>query len=153
MGPVGLGSPPSPVLCDATTAILSLSGRFACRSLPDTWRASVVRGVPSGLGTSGKAPRSHQGFWSPGPPFRVCRQGDRWLSQVPEFPLWRHAPLSDPGGVLGTCHDAPRTAAFQRMQTVGFPRLYPFRGSITRPIFSLHPAPYGPLRGGTRVRY
>ncbi len=33
------------------------------------------------------------------------------------------------------------------------PRLYPFRGSITRPASSLHPAPYGPLRGGTRVHY
>jgi hypothetical protein len=33
------------------------------------------------------------------------------------------------------------------------PQRYPFRGSITRPAFSLHPAPYGPLRGGTRVRY
>ena len=113
---------------------------------------SFVVSLP-GSGPRGKLPGSRQGFCSPGPPFRVCRQGDRWLSQVPEFPLWRHAPLSDPGGVLGTCHDAPRTTAFQRMHTVGFPQLYPFRGSITRPVSSLHPAPYGPLRGGTRVRY
>jgi len=32
-----------------------------------------------------------------------------------------HAPLSDPGGVLGTRHTAPRIAAFRRLQTVGFP--------------------------------
>ena len=34
-----------------------------------------------------EAPRRRQGLWSPGPPIRACRQGDRWLSQVPEFPL------------------------------------------------------------------
>jgi hypothetical protein len=33
------------------------------------------------------------------------------------------------------------------------PRRYLFRGSITRPASSLHPAPYGPLRGGMRVHY
>src|SRR5438128_9622983 len=32
-----------------------------------------------------------------------------------------HAPLSDPGGVLRTRHTAPRTVAFRRLQTVGFP--------------------------------
>ena len=32
-----------------------------------------------------------------------------------------HAPLSDPGGVLPTRHIARRTAAFRRLQTVGFP--------------------------------
>src|SRR6266581_7363200 len=41
VGRLGLTSPPSPVLCAATTATLSLSGRFACRSLPDTLHASV----------------------------------------------------------------------------------------------------------------
>ena len=50
-----------------------------------------------------------------------CRQGDRWLSHVPKFPLWRHAPLSDPGGVLRTRQNAPRTAAFRSLETVGFP--------------------------------
>jgi hypothetical protein len=34
-----------------------------------------------------EAPRQRQGLWSPGPPFRASRQGDTWLSQVPEFPL------------------------------------------------------------------
>ena len=32
-----------------------------------------------------------------------------------------HAPLLDPGGVLGTRHCAPRTAAFRPLETVGFP--------------------------------
>jgi hypothetical protein len=49
VGRLGLTSPPSPVLCAATTATVSLSGRFAGRSLPDTVPASIVCGVPSGL--------------------------------------------------------------------------------------------------------
>src|SRR5712691_10235635 len=32
-----------------------------------------------------------------------------------------HAPLSDPGGVLDTRHNALRTAAFRCLHTVGFP--------------------------------
>ena len=132
---------------------LSLSGSFTCRSFPDTLRASLRLWSPRRAHGLVEAPRPRQVLWSPGPPLRALRQGARWLSQVPEFPLGRHAPLSDPGGVLRTRHCAPRTAAFQRLQTVGLPRLYTFRGSITRPTFSLPPASYGPLRGGTRVRY
>ena len=131
---------------------LSLSGRFACRSLPDTWRAFRVRGLPHGRGTSGNAPRIPPGRVVTRSPLRVSRQGDRWLSHVPAFPRCRHAPLSDPGGVLRTRPHARRTAAFPCVQTVGSPRLSPLRGSLTRPACSLHPASYGPLRGGTRVR-
>jgi hypothetical protein len=32
-----------------------------------------------------------------------------------------HAPFSDPGGVLSTCHDALWAAAFRPLETVGFP--------------------------------
>jgi len=120
VGRLGLTSPPSAVLCAATTAALPISGSFTCRSFPDTLLASIVRGIPAGLVARGKLQVT------PGPlvsrsPFPALQQGDRWLSQVPEFPLWKHAPLSDPGGVLGTRHTAPRTAAFRRLQTVGFP--------------------------------
>ena len=83
VGCLGLTSPLSSVLCAATTATVSLSGRFACRSLPDTLTASPVRGLPRGLVARGEAPSPRQGLWSPGPPLRVCDQGDRWLSQVP----------------------------------------------------------------------
>ena len=132
---------------------LALSGSFTCRSFPDTLRASRCLWFPQRARGVVEAPTHRQGFWSPGPPFRDSRQGARWLSQVPEFPLCRHAPLSDPGGVLCTRHNARRTAAFQRLDTVGLPTTYIFRGSMTRPTCSLHPAPYGPLQGGTRVRY
>ena len=118
VGRLGLTSPPSPVLCAATTALLPVSGSFTCRSFPDTLPASVVRGVPSGL----VARRKLQ--VTPGPlvtrsPSPGLIQGDRWLSHVPKFPLWRHAPLSDPGGVLRTRPSVLRTAAFPRLHTVG----------------------------------
>jgi hypothetical protein len=46
VGPVGLGSPPSSVLCSAKTATMPVSGRFACRSLPSTLPASVRSWCP-----------------------------------------------------------------------------------------------------------
>jgi len=42
VGPLGLSSPPSQVLCSAKTATMPISGRFAWRSLPDTLPASVA---------------------------------------------------------------------------------------------------------------
>jgi hypothetical protein len=130
VGPVGLGSPPSPVLCSAKTALLPLSRPFACRSHPDTLSASVRSWCPQRARTRVEAPRPRQGLWSPGPPVRECSQGDRWLSQVPESPLWMHAPLLDPGGVLGTRLVAPRTAAFRPLETVGFPLGTALRGIL-----------------------
>src|SRR5262249_42345338 len=120
VGPLGLSSPPSAVLCDATTATCpsrgpSLVTRPPIPCLLPSFVVSLSGSCPGG------SSRSRQGLWSPGPPIRVYGQGDRWLSQVPEFPLCRHAPLSDPGGVLRTCHTAPRTAAFRSVETVGVP--------------------------------
>src|SRR5215813_3891213 len=90
---------------------LSLVPRYlACSSR--SWCPRRARGLV-------EAPNPRQGLWSPGPPVRDVRQGARGLSQVPEFPLWTHAPLSDPGGVLGTRQSAPRTAAFRPLKTVG----------------------------------
>jgi hypothetical protein len=121
VGPVGLGSPPSSVLCSAKTATMPVSGRFACRSLPSTLPASVRSWCPFRARGLVEAPNPRQGFWSPGSPIPGILQGDRWLSQVPELPLCMHAPLLDPGGLLDTCHSAPRTAAFRPLETVGFP--------------------------------
>lgn len=91
-----------------------------------------------------EAPRGHARLVeSAGSPDRHLWQGDRGLSQVPELPLWRHAPLSHPGGVLGARHVASRTAAFRPLETVGFPLLPALRAillSTTIHISGLHPA-------------
>ena len=84
---------------------LSLSGRFACRSLPDTLRAFIVRGLPHGLGTTGKAPRIPPGLLvtrSPTPGISSRRQVALPSSRVPPVetcpalrPRWcpAHSPL------------------------------------------------------------
>src|SRR5438093_3337768 len=122
VGRLGLTSPRSSVLYDATTAHgpsrrrrLSLAVPIPCR-LP-AFVVSLTGACPGG---------SPQG--TPGPvvtrsPLPGMGQGDRGLSHVPAFPLGRQAPLSAPGGVLRTRPPARRTAAFQRVPTVGFPRL------------------------------
>jgi hypothetical protein len=97
---------------------------------------------------------------TPGPLLRrspkpALAPGAKWLAHVPALPLWRHAPRSDPGGVLGARPLPSRTAAFRRMHAGGFPRdpaagspcgprLYQCRVSITRPAASRHPASYPP---------
>jgi hypothetical protein len=104
------------------------------------------------------APRPLAGFWvlvvslagawlgrsaptTPGPlirrsPTPAISPGDKGRSHVPERPRWRHAPLSDPGGVLGARHLTSRTAAFRPLDTVGVP---------------LHPALRASLRSTTRL--
>jgi hypothetical protein len=165
VGPLGLGSPPSQSgigpqtfgtmqgsrLPPGPSRIASLLARF-----PLPCASSNVR-VPFPAHSQAEAPPSARSFVTPVHlTIRLASQGDRWLSQVPELPLWRHAPLSDPGGVpQRIARAASGTAAFHPLHGVGFPpscksaypngpRLYLFRGSITRPAFSLPPASYTP---------
>jgi hypothetical protein len=67
VGPVGLASPPSPVLCSAKTALLPVSGRFARRSLPDTLPASVRSWCPHRLVIRSKLPDRARAFGRPVP--------------------------------------------------------------------------------------
>src|SRR5262249_8019299 len=72
---------------------LPLSGRFACRSLPDTVPASYRSWCPHRAHDLGEAPRSCQGLWSPGPPLR------EWCTETggsPKFPSY-------------PCEDMPRS--------------------------------------------
>ena len=121
VGRLGLTSPPSQVLGSAKTATVPVSGRFACRSLPSTFPASVTFVVSPQGSWSGRSPQATPGLLVARSPIPGIYQGDRWLSQVPELPPCMHAPLLDPGGVLSTCHDALWTAAFQPLETVGVP--------------------------------
>ncbi len=102
VGRLGLTSPPSRVLCAATTATVPLSGRFACRSLPDTLPASLVCGVPEGLVVRSKRPDSARAFGHPVPHsgYETRRQVALPRSRVPPLktcpalrPRWCPAPL------------------------------------------------------------
>jgi hypothetical protein len=124
VGRLGLASPPSPVLCSATTAtrpsrwpLLPLGHRYLVCSFCSCPRLR-----------SGSLPLRNpcvnaRPAWSPGTPFPGCRQGNKWLSQVPRLPLCQHAPLFDPGGVLNTRLIALRTAAFRLHDSVSFPAI------------------------------
>ena len=93
VGRLGVTSPLSTVLCSTKTAPLPVSGRFACRSLPDTLRASVRSWCPPRAHERVEAPRSCQGFWSPGPPVRQLRKETEGSPKFPSYP-WRYMPRS-----------------------------------------------------------
>ena len=67
VGRLGLTSPPSQVLCAATTAALPISGASLVARLPDTLPASVVRGIPAGLVTWWKHSDHARAFGHPVP--------------------------------------------------------------------------------------
>jgi hypothetical protein len=153
--PWDVGSPPSrpgtqrprpAVLCSAKTANSLSRGRSVLPVLPRYLVSRLFLCVPFSRKARMKGGRflSTPGvFPSPGgTPTPDCTQGDYWLSQVPESPLWKHAPLSDPGGVLHTRRIASRTAAFRSLHTVGF-GLDPAEAILrttTLHISGLHPA-------------
>ena len=161
MGRLGLTSPPSPVLCSAEP-VLSLSkglplarlGVLCSRSFTDTLFALYVRVLSS----------SSLEFWSVtltpgllGHPVRLFRVSDKEttgspkpalslskgsqvtpLSSCPALrPRWcpEHSPLAHPGLLPST---RLTVSAFPLIWRLSYrPRLYKFRGSITRPVLSL----------------
>jgi hypothetical protein len=153
MGPLGLGSPPSSVLCDATTATWPSQGPSLCHSFPDTLRAPLVRGVPGGLVAWSKRPDSARAFGHPVP------HSGHMVKETGGSPKFPSSPSEDMprsqtpvvSCVLAIAHAGLRPSG--QWTPSALPPRSIFRGSITRPTFSLHPAPYGPLQGGTRVRY
>src|SRR5207249_7143802 len=106
VGRLGLTSPPSSVLCAATTATLPFSGRFACRSLP-RYLACFHRFVVSRQGSRpGRKPPDHaRAFGHPVPHsgYATRRQLALPSSRVPPMnacpalrPRWcpAHSPYS-----------------------------------------------------------
>ena len=160
VGPVGLGSPPSSVLCVAKTAILPVSGRFARRSLPDTLCASVRSCCPFRAYDLGEAPRPPQDFWSPGPPCRACDKETEGSPTFPSYPSGCMPRSQTPvvscplalahAGLLPSGACTPSAFLSVPPGEIAFcPRLYTFRGSITRPASSLTPASYAHCWAGT----
>jgi hypothetical protein len=120
VGPVGRGSPPSPVLCAAKTPpcpsrVASLVARFPIpRLLHD------VRGVPCGLMAWVKPPGHARAFGRPVPPLR------EWCTETggsPKFPSYPSADMPRSQTPVVSCALAAvahRIVAFRCVQTVGF---------------------------------
>ena len=110
VGRLGLTSPPSSVLCSATTATCPF--RCPTLSLAHRYLACSFRSCPRLLASSltlRNLCANAWPTWSPGTPFPGCWQGNKWLSQVPRLPFlnscpalrprWcpAHSPLTYPG--------------------------------------------------------
>ena len=158
VGPVGRGSPPSPVLCAAKTTpcpsrVASLIARFPIPRL-----LHGVRGVLIGLVACVKLPGHARAFGRPVPPSGSCARRQVVLPRSRATPV-KPCPALRPRWCPAHCHTAPRPAAFRRLQTVGLYRdtaaaillstTLPIRGSITRPASSLTPASYAHCWAGT----
>src|SRR5262245_22633447 len=133
VGPWDSGSPPSrpgapssrpAVLCSAKTANRPSRGRSVLPLLPRYLGSRLELCVPclhKARVRGGRLLVTPGVFTATvGTPTPDIPHGDHWRFHVPESPLWRHAPLSDPGGVLHTRRSASRTAAFRSLHTVGF---------------------------------
>src|SRR5919108_1361646 len=159
VGPLGRGSPPSPVLCAAKTTpcpsrVASLVARFPIPRLLHS-----VRGVPFGLMAWVKPPGHARAFGHPVPQSgngarrQVVLPSSRAtpLKTCPALrPRWypAHSPLSHTGLLpSGACKPSAFTSILLRL-SFG-PPLYIFRGSITRPASSLPPASYAHCWVGT----
>ena len=99
---------------------LPISGRFACRSLPDTAPASRRLWSPSRAHGLVEAPRARQGLWSPGPPFRELCSETGGSPTFPSSPSEDMPRSQTPVVSCALASVAHRTVAFRRMQTVGF---------------------------------
>src|SRR5262249_12243186 len=98
VGRLGLTSPRSSVLCSATTA--PCPSRVASLPLAPRYLVCFLTLCSLWLGGGWKLSTAARALGQPVPLlFRPFEHGDTGLSQVPEFPLRGHAPLSsDPGG-------------------------------------------------------
>jgi hypothetical protein len=99
---------------------LPISGRFACRSLPDTAPASRRSWSPSRAHGLVEAPRSRQGRWSPGPPIRDVGTETGGSPTFPSYPSADMPRSQTPVVSWALAAIAHRIVAFRRMQTVGF---------------------------------
>ena len=159
VGPVGRGSPPSPVLCAAMTTPCPARGASRVAPLPDTAPASRRSWCPHRARGRGEAPRSRPGLWSPGPPLREWCTATGGAPKFPSYPC-EDMPRSQtpvvscalaipPPGLLpaGACQPSALTAIPLRLSC--WPRLYLLRGAITRPASSLTPASSAHCWAGT----
>jgi hypothetical protein len=115
----------------------SLSGRFTCRSLPDTLRAPRVRGVPEGLAVWSKRPNGARAFGHPVPRSgHVVKETDG----SPKFP-------SSP------CEDMPRsqTPVVSCALAIAHPGLLP--SSACKPSASHDYTHFGAPSRGLPSRY
>jgi hypothetical protein len=160
MGPLGLGSPPSSVLCSAKTACCPSQGPslLARPPIPCLLPRFCVSRKSAGLAVRQKQPHQRQGSWSAGTPTPPAISARRQQA----LPSSRVAPVSTcpalrprwcpndiaitPPGLLPSGINKPSAFPLQLpKEVIPMTTNALFRGSITRPALSLHPASHIPL--------
>ena len=170
VGPVGLSSPPSRVEAALHPAVLCSAPTAPCPSRVAPLSRLAPRYLVRALTLCPVVGSRAAGSYLPAPGLLLSRypsssgSANKEADGSPKFPSspCDSMPRSQTPVESGTHRPLPsRTAAFrsaprrrlslwlpQRLSSC--PRLYPFRGSITRPGFSLPPAPYSPRGACTR---
>ena len=120
VGPLGLGSPPSPVLCAAKTThcpsrVASLVARFPIPCL-----LHCVRVVPIGLVAWWKPPGHARAFGRPVPPIRELCSETGGSPKFPSYPSEDMPRSQTPVVSCALACIAHRIVAFRCLQTVGF---------------------------------
>jgi hypothetical protein len=144
----------------APTAPLPLAGRCAWRARPDPLPASGRAGSPGRAHALVTAPSPRPGLWSPGPLCRASDSETRGAPTCPRYPagdLPRAAPpvvsclrALPPSGRLPSGPWTPSACpALAPGGRASRPRRSAWRGAITRPASSCHPAPYAQRWGCT----
>ena len=130
MGPLGLGSPPSTVLCDATTATCPSRGPSLVARSPIPCVLPSVCGLPAGLVTWSKRPDNARAFGHPVP------QSGNIVKEPGGSPKFPSSP----------CEDMPRSqtpvascVSPKRTQDYCLPATGNRRLTTTLPISGLHP--------------
>ena len=125
--------------------------RFVARSLIPCVLLAVC-GLPAGLMLCSKRPEHARAFAHPVPQSGMCVKEPEGSPTFPSFPCADMPRSQTPGVSCALALTHPELRPSGQGTPSAFPPRDIFRGSITRPTFSRHPAPYGPLQGGTRVR-
>ena len=153
VGRLGLTSPPSAVLCDATTATCPSRGPSLVARSPIPCLLLAVCALPAGLVGWSKRPNHARAFGHPVPQSGMVVKEPGGSPKFPSSPCEDMPRSQTPVVSCALAIPRPGLLPSSHWTRLAFPQRYTFRGSITRPTCALHPAPYGPLQGGTRVRY
>ena len=149
MGRLGLTSPPSPVLCSATTAICP--SRCPMLSLGHRYLVTTPRSLCPfcKLVSARSSPQHARAVWSTGSPFSsgFAPQETNGSPKSPDYPFECMPRSSTPVVSLALALSCPGLLPSTRMTVSAFPsnllmviqcpQLYKFRGSITQPASSL----------------
>ena len=146
VGRWGLTAPRAPGRCAATPATGPSQGPALGARSPIPWPASMVRGRPAGLVAWAKRPDRARAWGRPVPQAGHGLKETGGAPTCPPSPAEALPRSQTPvvAGARAPTHPGRRPSGPWQPSAFPLPRRSPCRGSLTRPVSALHPAPYGP---------